>query len=100
MPLSAALKGLSDDIERAFKNKTDTYRAFTEAPSDEVKASIDAIFAKDLALAIHAYCMQAEVIGAIGGVCTGIAGPLAPTGMTYAGGPVSGMIVPGTGKLV
>ena len=100
MPLSAALKGLSDDIEQAFKNKTETYLSFPEAPSPAVKASIDAIFAGELALAIHTYCLQADVVGAIGGVCTGVAGPLAPVGMTYAGGPVSGMIVPGTGKLV
>ena len=76
------------------------YLSFKEAPPDDVKAKIDAIFAGALALAIHTYCLQADVVGAIGGVCTGVAGPLAPAGMTYAGGPVSGMIVPGTGKLV
>jgi len=100
MPLSAALKGLGEDINQAFINKTETYESFDKAPPDATKKAIDEIFANALALAIHTYCMQADVVGAIGGVCTGVAGPLAPTGMTYAGGPVSGMIVPGTGKLV
>ena len=100
MPLSAALKGLGEDINQAFKNKTETYESFDKAPSKDVKDKIDEIFANELALAIHKYCLQADVIGTIGGVCTGVAGPLAPTGMTYAGGPVSGMIIPGTGKLI
>ena len=99
MPLSAAVTTLATDIETAFETKTNNYRG-EEAPSKELKAAIDKAFAMDLATAILKFCLQAEVVGVVGGVCTGVAGPLAPAGMTYAGGPVTGMIVPGTGKLV
>lgn len=99
MPLSAAVTGLATDIEAAFETKTNNYLG-TDKPSTELKKAIDKAFATDLAAAILKFCLQAEVIGTIGGVCTGIAGPLAPAGMTYAGGPVTGMIIPGTGKLI
>lgn len=75
MPLQAAFPTLQSDIEAAFKKMRDAAQADGDT-SDKVIAQL----ARDLALAIHAYTLQAVVVANGGGGVTGVAAPLAPAG--------------------
>ena len=79
MPLSSSFPGLQQDIEAAFKKLRDSAKQdATEAGdnSDQVIAQVS----MDLAMAIHNYVMQAQVMASGGGPVTGVAAPLAPAG--------------------
>jgi len=92
MPLSAAYPILEKDIEAAYLKLLQAAQADGDNATDVMKE-----LAKDLAAAIHAYTMAAQVVTSTSGVVTGTAAPLAPTGAA----PVFGASVgAGTGNLV
>ena len=96
MPLQSAFPALQADIEAAFKKLRDSAKqaATKEGDnSDEVIAQVS----MDLAMAIHSYVMQAQVVVTGGGVVTGVAGPLAPVGACPI---VGGAVTSSTGNLV
>ena len=75
MPLQAAFPTLQSDIEAAFKKMRDAAQADGDT-SDQVIAQV----ARDLAIAIHSFTLQAVVVANGGGGITGVAAPLAPAG--------------------
>ena len=79
MPLSSAFPGLQADIEAAFKKLRDS----AKQPASDSGDNSDQVIAQvsmDLAMAIHNYVMQAQVMASGGGPVTGVAAPLAPAG--------------------
>ena len=96
MPLQSAFPGLQADIEAAFKKLRDSAKAAAVDGKDNSDAVIAQV-SMDLAIAIHSYVMQAQVVVSGGGVVTGIAGPLAPVGACPI---VGGAVTSSTGNLV
>ena len=92
MPLQAAFPTLQSDIEAAFKKMRDAAQADGDT-SDKVIAQL----ARDLAIAIHSYTLQAQVIAYGGGPATGVAAPLAPVGAAPV---VSAAVVMVSGNLL
>lgn len=99
MPLATGYPLLIKAIESAFKAKKAAMEALPkEDPA--AREAIEMIFYTELATAIHSYTLSAAVFGgAVAGTFQGVAGPLAPAGMTYAGGAIFGATIPGTGFL-
>ena len=96
MPLQSALPGLQQDIEAAFKKLRDNAKKPAGKDGDNSDQVIAEV-AQDLAMAIHNYVMQAQVITSGGGPVTGFAGPLAPVGVCPI---VGGAVTSSTGNLV
>ena len=96
MSLQSAYIGLHADIYKAFIKVRDTAKADAVKGVDNSDKVIF-VLSLELAQAIHAYVLQADVVTVGSGPVTGIAAPLAPAGVC----PIVGVSsTSSTGKLI